>query len=143
MHPMKPKLLLRTAAVIMFLHLSGHMVGAATWKNNPDPSIQEVIKGMAGHQFIFMGANQSLSGHHDGYGIASALALLFFSVVFWIASSADHQTKAMSIKIVTAISVILFLWGVDEFVFFFPFAAAFTFLSCALGFYSLRLLKKQ
>ena len=140
---MKSKLILRIAAVIMFLHLLGHMVGALTWKNNPDPFVQETIKQMINHPFMFMGASQTLAGHHDGYGFAGALALLFFSVILWIVSGADQYTKSMSRKIVIVISIILLLWGVDELIYFFPFAAAFSLISSALGFYSLILSEKQ
>jgi hypothetical protein len=125
----------------MFLHLLGHLVGATTWKNNPDPSVQDVIKGMSEHSFMFMGASQTLAGHHDGYGIAGALALLFFSIILWIVSSVDAQTKSITRKIVFATSAILLLWGIDEFVYFFPFAAVFSLISSVLGFYSLTQLR--
>ena len=134
---MKPKMLLRIASVIMFLHLAGHMVGASTWKNNPDANVREVIKGMTEHAFVFMGASQTLAGHHEGYGFAGALALLFFAIVLWIVSNADAQTKSMSRKITLAVSVVLLLWGIDELIYFFPFAASFSFIASALGFYSL------
>jgi hypothetical protein len=139
---MKPKLLLRIAAIIMFLHLMGHMVGASTWRNNPDASVQEVIRGMSEHSFMFMGASQTLAGHHDGYGYAGALALLLFSIVLWIASNANAQTKSMSSNIVLFTSIILLLWGIDELIYFFPFAASFSIIASALGFYSVVLLRK-
>ncbi|TZF83951.1 hypothetical protein FW774_10905 [Pedobacter sp. BS3] len=139
---MKAKLILRIASVIMFLHLLGHMVGATTWKTNPDATVQETIKGMTEHSFVFMGAKQTLAGHHEGYGYAGALALLFFSIILWIISNADAQTKSISSKIVLVLSTILLLWGIDELIYFFPFAAAFSLISSVLGFYSLTLLKK-
>jgi hypothetical protein len=126
----------------MFLHLLGHIVGATTWKTNPDALVQEVINGMIKHSFMFMGAEQTLAGHHDGYGFATALALLFFAITLWIVSNADAQTKSMSSKIVFVVSAILLLWGIDELIFFFPFAAAFSLISSLLGFYALTLLRK-
>ncbi len=139
---MKAKLILRLAAVVMFIHLLGHMIGATTWKDNPDALVQGVVKGMEEHKFMFMGATQTLAGHHDGYGLAGALALLFFAIILWIVSSADAQTKGMSSKIILVISAILLLWGIDELIYFFPFAAVFSITSSMLGFYSLTLLKK-
>lgn len=97
---------------------------------------------MLDNKFMFMGATQTLAGHHDGYGYASALALLFFAIILWIVSSADANTNAMSSKIILVTSFVLLLWGIDELIFFFPFAASFSIISSALGFYSLTLLKK-
>lgn len=139
---MKPKLLLRIAAGIMFLHLLGHMVGASTWKENPDPAVKEVIQGMEQNQFMFMGARQSLAGHHDGYGYAGALALLFFCAVLWIVSAGEASAKLENVRLIFVTTAILLLWGILELIYFFPFAAAFTLTSSALSAYALVGLKR-
>ena len=138
---MKAKIILRIAAGLMFFHLLGHLVGATTWKTNPDPNVQQTINQMLDNKFMFMGATQTLAGHHDGYGYAGALALLFFAIILWIISSVDVNTKAISSKIVFVTSFIILLWGINELIFFFPFAAAFSLISSLLGFYTLSLLR--
>ncbi len=102
---MKPKILLRIASIIMFLHDIGHTFGHLTWKQSPDPAKQEVIKQMTDNKFPFMGAVRSMSDYYDGYGWASTLALLLIAAL---------------------------AWGIDELIFFFPFAAAFSLLAFLL-----------
>lgn len=136
------KLVLRLATVFLFFHLLGHMVGASTWKDNPDRALQQTIKGMEQNKFEFMWARQSLAGHHDGYGYASALALLFFSVLIWVVSEADESSKALSTRVVLICAVTLVLWGVLEIIYFFPFAAAFTLVAAALCAYAFVILKR-
>lgn len=140
---MKPKLLLRIAAVIMLLHDVGHTFGHLTWKHTPDAAKQEVIKQMTDNKFPFMGAVHSMADYYDGYGFAGTLALLFFAAVLWIVSSVDTQTTSMSRKIIFTVSVLLLLWGIDEVIYFFPFAAAFSIAASVLGFYSLALVRKK
>lgn len=140
---MNPKLSLRIAAAIMFLHLLGHLIGASTWKNNPEASVKKVVQKMIDTKFEFMGTIQSLAGHHDGYGYASALALFFFCLVLWIISGADARKSLMSSKIALGTSIVLFLWGFIELIYFFPFAAAFTLTSSALCFSSVMLLRRE
>src|SRR5260221_12106082 len=105
LNTMKPKILLRIASIIMFLHDIGHTFGHLTWKQSPDPAKQEVIKQMTDNKFPFMGAVRSMSDYYDGYGCALTLALLLIAAL---------------------------AWGIDELIFFLPCAAAFSLLSFLL-----------
>lgn len=140
---MKAKYCLRAASVIMLLHDAGHTIGALTWRQATEPAKQEVIKQMTDKKFPFMGASRSMGEYYDGYGFASTLALLLIAILFWIVSNPNEQNKTISKKIIITVSIILFAWGLDELIFFFPFAAAFSLLSSVLGFYSLVLLNKK
>jgi hypothetical protein len=140
---MKAKLLLRIASVIMLLHNVGHTIGHSGWKKAPEPEKQEVIKQMTDHTFPFMGAIHSMADYYDGYGYAGTLALLLFAAILWIASGVNEQNKGIIQKILVATAVILLAWGIDELIFFFPFAASFSFLACLLTVVSIVQINKQ
>lgn len=129
---MKPKLLLRTASIVMLLHDLGHTFGALTWKQSEDPAMQEVIKQMTENKFPFMGVVRSMGEYYDGFGFATTLALLFIAAVLWVTSNVTSQNVGLVKNILTVTSVILLLWGILELVYFFPFAAAFSLLAFLL-----------
>ena len=129
---MKPKILLRTASIVMILHDIGHMGGTLTWKQAAEPEKQQVIQQMTEHKFPFMGAMRSMGDYYDGYGFASALAILLISAILWIVSSSLNQDPGLAKKILITVSAILLAWGINELIFFFPFAAAFSLLAMAL-----------
>jgi hypothetical protein len=131
---MKPKILLRIASIVMILHDVGHMIGSLTWKQAVEPEKQQVIDQMTGHKFPFMGAMRSMGDYYDGYGFASALAILLIAIVLWIVSSSLTQDPRLAKKLLITISATLLAWGINELIFFFPFAAAFSLLAMALTF---------
>jgi len=129
---MKPKLLLRTASIIMLLHDAGHTFGHLSWKQTTDPAKQEVINQMSDKKFPFMGAERSMGEYYEGYGWAAALALLLIAAILWITAGHVTQNTIFAKKILVVISIILLAWGIDELLFFFPFAAAFSLLAALL-----------
>jgi len=139
---MKPKILLRSASIIMLLHCMGHTMGHLKWKQPTDPVQREVVKQMTTHPSPFMGAIHTVGEYYDGYGFATTLALLLIAAILWIASAVDTKNLAMVRKILVVMTVILFAWGVDELIFFFPFAAAFSLLSMLLCVFAILNLKK-
>jgi len=139
---MNPKVLLRIAAMIMLLHAIGHTLGALTWKKTPDVAKQAVIELMTAHKFPFMGVERSMAEYYDGYGFACTLALVLIVAILWITSNVTPHTIALVKNILVVLSFILLAWGIDELIFFFPFAAAFTLLSFLLTLVAtLRLMK--
>jgi len=134
---MKPKILLRVASIVMILHDVGHMIGSLTWKQTAELEKQQVIEQMTEHRFPFMGAMRSMGDYYDGYGYASALAILLISVILWIVSGSAAQNPSLAKNILITISATLLLWGINELVFFFPFAAAFSLFAIALTFIAL------
>ena len=129
---MKPKLLLRIAAIVMFLHDVGHTLGQLTWKETPDPAKLAVIKQMTENKFLFMGKMRSMGEYFDGFGYASTLGLFLLAAILWIASGATEQNKGIVKKILVIVSLVLLAWGIVELIFFFPFAAAFSLLAFLL-----------
>jgi hypothetical protein len=139
---MNPKILLRIAAIIMLLHTIGHTMGALTWKKTPDLAKQRVIESMTAHKFPFMGVERNMGEYYDGYGFACTLAMLLIVALLWIASNVTPHTTAMVKNILFVLSFILLAWGIDELIFFFPFAAAFSLISFFLTLVAtLRLMK--
>jgi len=140
---MKPKVLLRIAAVVMFLHVVGHTIGAATWKQTNEPAKQEVIKRMVEQKFPFMGTVRSMAEYYDGYGYSSTIALLLAVTLLWILSGLAERNAVVAAKILLPVSLFLLLLGIDEIIFFFPLAAGMSLLRALLGGLSLLTLRKQ
>jgi len=139
---MNPKVLLRIAAILMLLHAIGHTIGASTWKKTPNVEKRAVIESMSAHKFPFMGVERSMAEYYDGYGFACTLALLLITAVLWITSNVAPHSIALVKNILFVMSFILLAWGIDELIFFFPFAAAFSLLSFLLTLIAtLRLMK--
>ena len=126
---MKPKILLRIAAALIFIHSVLHTFGFTTWKQAPDAVYKSVVDGMVSHKFPFMGAVHSLGDFYDGFGYASSIALFLIAVLLWFVSG---EQTGLSKKIVFVLGVALTAWGVDELIYFFPLAAIMTLISAAL-----------
>ena len=129
---MKPKLLLRIAASLIFIHSVLHTIGMSTWKDTTDPVEKTVVDQMTGHKFPFMGAIHSLGENFDGFGYACTIALFLIAAILWVVSGEIGQRTGLVKKVVFIVAVSLIAWGVDELIFFFPFAAIITLTAAAL-----------
>jgi hypothetical protein len=129
---MNPKLLLRIAAIFMLLHAIGHSFGALGWKKAPNEAIGRVIDAMQSNHFTFMGRSTSFADFYEGYGITMIFVLLLISFLLWFLSY--ETSNALAAKLLLPMTVFLMLLVVAEYVYFFPFAAIFTFVAgiCAL-----------
>jgi hypothetical protein len=132
---MKPKILLRIAALLMLLHTIGHTFGAVNWKNTPNATIAGIIEAMEKNHFVFMGVQASIAGFYVGYGIILIFVLLMVTVLLWLL--ADNYQRA----IVIVLAVFLAAMGITEFIYFFPLAAAFSLLAGSMT--GLSLLKRS
>ncbi|HTI60796.1 LIC_13387 family protein [Mucilaginibacter sp.] len=120
---MRPKILLRIASVIMLLHMLGHTMGALTWKDAPNAAVKQVIDGMLGNRFDFMGRSVSIGDFFAGYGYGMIGVLLLVSILLWLLS-AEHNRR-----FILALGLFLLFLSIIEFIYFFPFAAAFSLLA--------------
>ena len=118
------------------LHAVLHTFGHSGWTKSPDPLKQTVIKLMTDHSFPFMGVERSMGNYFDGYGYAVTIALVLIAVVLWLISDATAQGSALIKNIALVLAFGLLVWGIDEVIFFFPFAAGITLLSSLLVFVS-------
>ncbi|MBS1525702.1 MAG: hypothetical protein JST19_08640 [Bacteroidetes bacterium] len=137
---MLSKILLRIAAVLMFIHGVLHTIGFTSWKT--DPNRQDVVKAMMGPKLPFMGANRNIGEFYDGFGYASSIALLLIALTLWIVAG-ELASRSLAKKLILTLSLILLLWGIDEIIFFFPFAACISLLSCLCCVVAYFGLKKQ
>jgi hypothetical protein len=121
---MKPRTLLRIAALSILIHLIGHTFGHFTWKETTDPVKQEVIRQMTGPQFEFMGSMRSMGDYFEGYSLilfvvyGMSIALILSAARF---SDSNHDIAR---KVLTPIGIGYTAFGVIEFLHFFPFAAS-------------------
>jgi hypothetical protein len=120
---MRPKLLLRIAAILMLLHTIGHTIGALSWKKAPNGQLQNVIDGMQNNHFAFMGRQASYGLFYEGYCISMIFVLLLVTILLWLLAGNFQYA------IVVVLSIFLLALAVTEFIYFFPFAAAFSLLA--------------
>ena len=140
---MKPKLLLRIAAALMFIHCILHTIGFTGWRTDTEPARQAVIKAMNGPRLPFMGTDRNMGDYYDGFGYASTIALLLIAVTLWIVSGELVSGSALAKKIILTLVIILVFWGIDEIIYFFPFAAGISLLSGLCCFWAFFRINKQ
>jgi hypothetical protein len=117
------KLALRIAAILMLLHTAGHTMGALTWKKAPNVRVAAVVTGMENEHFDFMGRSLTLASFFNGYGFIMIGVLLLISILLWLLSSAPVRSMIL------LLGLFLFFMAIMEFIYFFPFAAAFSLLA--------------
>jgi hypothetical protein len=140
---MKPKLLLRIAAILILVHSILHTFGFRTWKEAPDPVYKSVVDGMTGHKFPFMGAIHSLGDYYEGFGYSCSVALFLIAIILWFLSGETSHSANLSKKIIYAVGIALVAWGIDELIYFFPFAAIITLTAAVLTLASGFVMKKN
>jgi hypothetical protein len=140
---MKPKILLRIAAILIFIHAILHTYGFNTWKEAPDPVYKTIVDGMTGHTFPFMGAVRSLGNFYEGFGYAGSIALLLIAILLWLVSGETNRSANLSKKIIYTVGIALVAWGIDEIIYFFAFAASITLAAAVLTLLSGFVMKKD
>jgi hypothetical protein len=117
------KIALRIASVLMLLHTLGHTVGALTWKTAPNVRVAAVVTGMENEHFDFMGRSLTLASFFNGYGYNMIGVLLLISVLLWLLSIEPNK------RLIFVLGIFLLFLAIIEFIYFFPFAAAFSLLA--------------
>src|ERR1700744_5391763 len=113
---MNPKILLRIASLLMFVHTIGHSFGALNWKNAPDAAVGRLISSMQTTHFAFMGRSATLAGFYEGYGLTMIFVLLLISVVLWLLSTA--AAGELSARLLPVFAVFLLFMGIIEYIYF-------------------------
>jgi hypothetical protein len=140
---MKPKILLRIAAILILIHGLLHTSGFSQWKNDPDTAKHEVIKQMTGQKFPFMGTSRNMGNYYDGFGYATSIALFLIAVLLWLVSGELGANPSLAKKVIVVLSFALLLWAIDEMIYFFPFAVGLTTVASLCGFVALIGLRTQ
>ncbi len=140
---MKPKLLLRIAALIMLLHAFGHTAGVYTWKKPESHVPPGLVKQMVEQKFQFMKTESSMASFYDGFGYASTIALVLIFFLLWVIAGLAEKAPSISFTILLPIFFFLVFLALDELIFFFPFATAFTTISAVFTLLAIISLKKN
>jgi len=137
---MKPKILLRIAAVVLFLHAIGHSMGTFAWQADFSDIPSEVVAKMYQDQFNFMGKESTMASLFTGNGVGGLILLLLMSVLLWLVSSWNSK-QAVSILWVVGCGIVTL--AVSEMIYFFPMAYTFTLLAAVLVFFSIFKISKN
>lgn len=121
---MKPRLLLRIAALFILIHLLGHSFGHFSWKETRDPAKQEVIRQMTGPEFEFMGAMRSMGDYYEGYSLILFVVYAMSIALILAAARYADSNHDIARTVLTPIGIGYVAFGVIEFLYFFPFAAS-------------------
>ena len=140
MRTVTSKLLLRIAAMIMLLHAIGHTLAIVTWQNSNSKIPADVIQKMQKTHFLFQGKDATMASFFSVHGYAGAILLLLIVSVLWLLSNFNDK-KSTKILWVVALSIVCL--AIDELVYFFPMAAAFSFIATTLIFLSIWKIKKS
>src|SRR5471030_455161 len=97
---MKPKLLLRIAAILILIHAVLHTIGFSGWKSDPDPAKRQVIQLMTGQKFPFMGVSRNVGEYYEGFGYACSIALLLIAFLLWVTASESTSNRTLSKKVI-------------------------------------------
>jgi len=120
---MKAKVLLRIASVSMLLHTLGHTIGALTWKDAPNTAVKQVVDGMLGNHFDFLGKSVTIGDFYAGYGYSMIGVLLLVSILLWLLSAEQNR------RFILALGLFLLFLAVIEFIYFFPLPAVLSLLA--------------
>jgi hypothetical protein len=140
---MKPKILLRIAAILIFIHAVLHTIGFSSWKRDPDPAKHQLIQLMTGQKSPFMGVMRNVGEYYDGFGYATSIALVLFAFLLWVTSGELLSNVSLAKKVTLILAFALLFWGADELIYFFPFAVSITWLSCLCSFWAFFGLRQQ
>src|SRR5688500_18698435 len=121
---MNPKIWLRIACLFILIHLLGHAVGHTLWDNPEDPNMKEAVATMLGYEGEFMGATRSMGDYYNGYSLILFFVYAMSISIIWVVSGFTESHKAGARKILFPIAITYVAFGVIEFSYFFPFAAA-------------------
>ena len=133
------KLLLRIAAIIMLLHAIGHTLGIITWQMPNGKIPADLVQKMQDTHFLFQGKDATMAAFFSGHGYAGAILLVFLFSILWVLSGWKDKK---SIPILGLVCIAILLLAIDEVLYFFPMAVAFSVLSAALVFISILKIKK-
>lgn len=139
---MNAKILLRIATIPILIKLLGHSAGHSGWDNPEDPRMKEVVSAMKGYTGEFMGASYNMAEYYTGYSLMLVCVYLLIAYILWLVSGFISEQVSLTNKIVYPIAFIFFIFGVLEFLYFFPFAASMSVLAGVLMILSITVAKR-
>lgn len=126
---MKPALLLRLAAIFLFVFATGHSIGHLTRHDVTDPKALEVQKQMIENKFDMFGTLRSYDENYEGMSLNLILCLLTFIALLWIASGFTEKAPGLVRKITLPLFVCILGFAMTSIFYFFPGPAVTCFLA--------------
>ncbi len=126
---MKPKLLLKIAAILIFIHLLGHSAGHMSWKHPKDPKMQVVVNTMLDYKAPFMGASRSMGDYFHGYSLTLFFVFGMSICMLWLIAGFVNEQPLIAKKIGYPLGIAYLGIGIIEAVYFFPLAAGISLLA--------------
>lgn len=124
---MKSRLLLRIAAVLIFIHLLGHGFGHSNWQQPEDAGMQEAVAAMKGHKAEFMGAVKSMADYYNGYSLMIFGVFGMTIAIVWLTSAIIKEHQKIARRVLIPVGITYLFFGIVEYIGFFPFAAIMSF----------------
>ncbi|QHT67271.1 hypothetical protein GXP67_11800 [Rhodocytophaga rosea] len=126
---MKAKVIVRIAALLILVHLLGHTMGHFTWDTPEDTKMKQVVEAMKTHKADFMGAAKSMADYYTGYSLM-ILGLFAMSILLlWFISGFINDQRQIANRLLYPIGIVYILFGIIEYLYFFPFAASMSFIA--------------
>jgi hypothetical protein len=127
----KAPILLRTAAILMFLHFAGHTIGMTRGPSHGSEEVA-VIQSMQAHQFDMMGSSRTYWDFFLGFGYDASINMLLEAVLLWLLARLATRDPASARPF---IAVFLLAWIPSALLYlryFFIAPTAFAFLMIAV-----------
>lgn len=141
---MKPKLLIRIAAILILLQLLGHTYGHVIWDKRPDdPKMQEVLDAMKSYSGNFMGATKSMADYYSGYSLMIFFLYIMTIGILWLSSSHLDSAGRLIRKFLFIIGATYLVMSVILYLHFFLLPACLSFLAATLLLISTRAINKS
>jgi hypothetical protein len=115
---MNPKLFLRIASVITFIHAVLHTIGGVFGKAAPGAATT-AVQAMKLNQFLLLGHTRSYWDLYLGLGLAVSIVLTAEAVIFWQLASLAKTDAARLRPIIATLLLAYALLGVNSSVYFF------------------------
>ena len=106
-----------------------------SWDDESGPLIG-VIKEMKSHSAEFMGATKSMADYYYGYSLILIVFLGMSIGLLWILSNHTGTSQKLVKEILLTIGLVYVIFGVIEFLYFFPFAAIISMLAGIFAIFS-------
>jgi hypothetical protein len=129
---MGPKVLLRTAAGMVFINAAIHIYTHLQWESKVDAASKAIIDQLPAAKLSFLGVTHSLADYFDGYAYIVAIFLVLVAALLWYLGDIADAFTAPTLKILIPINIFLVVLFFYTIMFFIPGEAGFSGLACLL-----------
>ncbi|RHX81133.1 LIC_13387 family protein [Leptospira yasudae] len=116
---MKPKLLIRIAAIMMLIFAIGHSIGHFTRYNTTDPQAVTVISTMQQTKIPMEGVTKSYDQFYSGMSLNLSIVLISLTILLWFLSNLAESDPRATLKLLLPIFFCVAAFSVTGFFYFF------------------------